>query len=77
MGGSYVNRASAEDLAEGCERLGYDAVVGPAAAAFSLDEACVAKDLEVVTDRWLAEPERLGQMADACLAVRLRLDQAQ
>ena len=68
---------SAENLAERCKRLRYDAVVGPAAAAISLDEARVAKDFEVMTDRWLAEPKRLRQMADARLTVRLRLDQAQ
>jgi hypothetical protein len=31
----------------------------------------------VVTDRSLGEAERLGQVADAGLALRLRLDQAE
>ena len=54
-----------------------DAVVGPAAALFTLDESGFAEDLEVVADGRLGEPERLGQVADARLVVGLGLDQAE
>ena len=70
-------RRSAQDVPERRERLGHDPVVGPAAAALALDETRVEEDLEVVADGRLAEAERPGEVADACLAVRLRLDQAQ
>ncbi len=70
-------RRSAEDVSQRGERLGHDAVVGPAAAALALDEAGVEEHLEVVADGRLAEAERLGEVADAGLAVGLGLDQAQ
>ncbi len=54
-----------------------DAEVRPAPSLFALDEAGLEKDFQVVADGWLAEPERLGEVADARLVVRLCLDQAE
>ena len=36
-----------------------------------------AQDAQVMTDRRLRQPERFGEVADAGLALRLRLDQAE
>jgi hypothetical protein len=67
----------AEQVAQRAELVGHDAEVGPAAALLALDEAGVAEDAEMVRDGRLAQAEWFGQVADACFAVRLCLDQAQ
>ena len=59
------------------KRLLAHAEVGPAPALLALYEPCLCEHLEVVTDGWLAQPERLGQVADAGLVSGLGLDQAQ
>jgi len=68
---------SAEQFAQCGERLRDNAVVSPAAAAFPLDETCVAEHLEVVTDGRLAQTERLREVTHARFATRLRLNEAE
>jgi hypothetical protein len=66
-----------EQRAQGRERFLAHPEVGPAAALLTLHEPCLQEHLEVMADRRLAEPERLGQVTDAGLVARLGLDQAQ
>lgn len=54
-----------------------NAEVGPVTALLSLDESSVQEHLEVMTHGRLAEPERLGEIADTRFVTRLGLNQAQ
>jgi arsenate reductase (thioredoxin) len=67
----------AENAADGCQRLGPDAEVGPVAALLAFDEAGLEEDLEVMANGRLGEPKWSGEVADARFAVRLRLDEAE
>jgi hypothetical protein len=66
-----------EDVAERGEWFGDCSLVGPAAASLALDEPCLMEHLQVMAHSGLTECERLGQVADARLAVRLCLDEAE
>jgi hypothetical protein len=51
------------------ERLGEDADVGPASPLFTFEQSSLYEHFEVVADRRLRKPGRLGQMADARLGL--------
>ena len=66
-----------EQLTKRGELLAEHAEVGPASALLALDESGVEQHLEVVADGRLRQPERLGEVADARLALGLGLDEAE
>jgi len=68
---------SAEKLAERLQLVRDDPEVGPASSLLPLNQAGLEENLEVMADRRLAQAQRLGQMADACLPRRLRLNEAE
>jgi len=71
------SRGLTQQVSQCAELFGRDAEVGPAAALFTLDESGVEQHLQVVADRRLGEPERLCEVTDARLALRLCLDETE
>ena len=68
---------SAENAAQHREPIAGDPVIRPVAPLLALDQARLTQDAQVVADGRLAQAERIGQVALARLAARLRLDQAE
>jgi hypothetical protein len=66
--------AGSEDAGQGVQGAGGERVVGPHAALVPGEDACVDEHLEVVRDRRLGQPERLGQLAHARFTVLVRGD---
>ncbi len=65
-----------EQVGEGGEAFGHEAVVGPVLASGPGDEPGVEKHFEVVADRRLGQAERGHKVAHAGLAVSGGLDHA-
>jgi hypothetical protein len=63
-----------ERVRERVERPRDDRVVRPGSALLAVQDACVDEHFQMVRDRRLAEPERLGEVADARLATGVRRD---
>src|SRR5699024_10007691 len=66
---SPVTPSGDERLGGGCEGVDGGAVVGPAPALLAGDEPGLDEQLHVVGDGGLGEPDGLGEVADAHLAV--------
>ena len=66
-----------ECLAQLGQSTWHRAVIDPAGASFAFDEPGPEQDPQVMTDGRLGKTQRIGQVADAGLLGRLRVDQAE
>jgi hypothetical protein len=70
-------RRLGEDASKQLKRFRPHAEVSPVSALFAFDESGLVEDFQVVADRGLAQSERFGEVADACLFAGLSLDKAE
>lgn len=71
-----LRTALGEKLPQRRKLPGHDPEERPAPTLLTFDEPCFEQHLQVVAHRRLPEPEWLGEVADAGLAVRLGLEEA-
>jgi hypothetical protein len=70
------SRPGGERVPKDGQPLRKDAVVDPPAPLFAPEQAGLVQDLEMVADRGLGQPERLGEVAHARFPVGTGRDQA-
>lgn len=58
-----------QDGADPAQSFVVDGEPGPSTAPFPVQEPCFSHDLQVVTDGGLAQPQTVGQITDAGLAI--------
>jgi hypothetical protein len=67
--------AGGQEFGQGVERARHQPVVGPFTALLAGEQAGLDEDFHVVRHRWLGQPHRPGEIADARLTVGLGGDE--